>query len=82
MFTQLGLSNLWNDVKTNKFLSNQNIQIISDSVYGRCMKIYMHNEGFYAYYSSKRTSDRTDTLFDVWIRKINWQASPLFNNDK
>jgi len=82
MFTQLGLSNLWNDLKIKRFLSNQDIQIICDSYHERCMKIYMHKEGRYAYFSSKRTSDRIDSLFEVWIRKSNWQPAPVFKNDQ
>ncbi len=82
MFTQLGLSNLWNDLKTEKCLSSQDILIICDSHQERCMKIYMYREGRYAYFSSKQTSDRTGSRFEVWVRKNNWRPARLFDNDK
>jgi hypothetical protein len=42
----------------------------------------MYREGRYAYFSSKQTSDRTGSRFEVWVRKNNWRPARLFDNDK
>jgi len=81
MFTQLGLSNLWNNLKTSKFFVSQDIQIICDSYHERCMKIYIHSEGRYAHFSSKRTPGRTNSPFELWVRTTDWQPAQRFYNE-
>jgi hypothetical protein len=77
MFTQMGLNNLWNDLKTGEDFLCQNIQIVHDSAQERCMKIYLQQEGRFAYFSSTCSSGDSASHFETWVCTTNWQPNEL-----
>jgi len=83
MFTQLGLSNLWAELKTGKCPTSSDIQIVCDSEEERCMKIYLSSERRYTLFSSRRASNRANTEFSIWVRTNDWQPLGFFfQNEK
>jgi hypothetical protein len=78
MFTQVGLSNLWKEVKGGKWSFSSDIQIVCDSVHERCLKIYSLQERRYAYYSSKRSLDRSEDEPSIWVRSVTWNPEDIY----
>ena len=74
MFTQLGLSSLWNDVIAGKFALISDVQIVCDSTTERCLKIFLHYERRYAFFSSKRLPNGVNNEFSIWIRSSHWPS--------
>jgi hypothetical protein len=77
MFTQVGLSNLWKEVKDGKWSFSSDIQIVCDSRHGRCLKIYSLQERRYAYFSSRCSLDRSEDEPSIWIRSVTWNADDI-----
>ena len=78
MFTQMGLSNLWDELKTGKCPMSSDIQIVCDSDEERCMKIYLSSERRYTLFSSRRASNRANSGFSIWVRTNDWQPLGFF----
>ena len=78
MFTQIGLNNLWADLKAGACLESSDIQIVCDSEQERCMKIYISSERRYTLFSSKRSTSHTGAQFSIWIRTNAWQPFGSF----
>jgi len=74
VWTQIGLTSLWNDLKKERFLCfYSDIRIMCDSAAERCMKVYLFNEKRYAYFSSERLPSHADNQFTDWISSASWQ---------
>jgi hypothetical protein len=74
MFTQIGLSNLWNELKAGRLLFGGDAQIVCDSETERCMKIYLNDENRYTYFSCKRSTSLVDKQFTIWIDSADWKS--------
>ena len=77
MFTQVGLSNLWKEVKNGKWSFSSDIQIVCDSTHERCLKIYSLQERRYAYFWSKHSPERSEDESSIWIRSATWLAEDI-----
>ena len=73
MFTQFGLENIWREAKSGVFSSCADVEITCDSAQERCLKIYMHSERRYFYFSSMRLSQQSPQPFSVWVRSNQWE---------
>jgi hypothetical protein len=73
MFTQIGLDNMWREAKSGMFFYSADVQIISDSGYERCIKIYLHFERRFAFFSSKRSPLQLNQPFSLWVRSSQWE---------
>jgi len=73
VFTQIGLTNIWNELKTGRVMFSGDAQIVCNTVTDRCMKIYLHEEGRYLYFSSKRQRSPTNRELTIWVSSENWE---------
>jgi len=77
MFTQVGLENVWREAKAGIYFSSADVEIVCDTADERCLKIYMHFERRYSYFSSKRPSRQSNQSFALWVRVSRWEPQSL-----